>query len=186
MKNHFKLSISFPQANNDDTVLGLNSYDGWKPAMLINSAGEQKKLRCFERDYGTDANHACSINWRNRFYVFGGQDVSRQISRLNGYTLERVGSLPFDHNLGSCSVMSNQFIFLCFGGSDDYKRCRRSTDPLEIFHEIALSYFDHRGIQTSCSDSESYFSAGHQLIYFFSYHGCVRILLASQHKGRNI
>ena len=132
--------------------------------MLINSAGEQQKLRCFERYDDTDANYACSVTWQNQFYIFGGKDVKRQISRLSDYRLERIGVLSFDHHMGSCSVMSNQFIFLCFGDSNNYKHCRRSTGPLEIFSEIALSNHDHRQIQTSCSDSKSYLSVGHQVI----------------------
>ena len=76
-------------------ILVLNSQYGWKPAMLINSAGEQKKLTCFERDGDTEAYYSCSITWKNQFHVFGGYSYFRQISRLNGYKLERIGSLDF-------------------------------------------------------------------------------------------
>ena len=131
--------------------------------MLINSAGEQKKLTCFERDDNTEAYYSCSINWKNQFHVFGGNNQRRQISRLSGYRLESIGSLTFNHKWGTCSVMANQFIFLCFDNSDsqnesdDIRRCRRSTGPLGNFTEVALSNHHHRRSQISCSDSKSSF-----------------------------
>ena len=125
--------------------------------MLINSEGEQKELSCFERDDNTEAYFSCSINWKNQLHVFGGGSERRQISRLNGYRLTRIGNLDFDHQLGACSVMANQFIFLCFNSynSTDYKRCRRSTGPLDTFSEIALANHTHQDTKTSCSESKS-------------------------------
>ena len=38
---------------------------------------------------------SCSINWKNQLYIFGGATERRQISRLSGQKLERVGDLPF-------------------------------------------------------------------------------------------
>ena len=126
--------------------------------MLINSKGEQEELSCFERDEATEAVKSCSINWQNQWYVFGGESNKRQISKLHGHKLERLGSLAFDYEFGGCSVMNNEFIFLCFNyaNENDYKRCRRSSGPLETFSEVELSNHEHRATQTSCSDSKSF------------------------------
>ena len=140
-----------------DPILVLNSRFGWQPAMLLNSEGEQKELDCFERDETTEAVYACSINWNNQLFIFGGANERRQISRLTGHKLERIGSLDFDHKRGACSVMANSFIYLCFNVADSnyWKRCRRSSDPLKQFSEVALSTHRHPSTQTSSSDSKS-------------------------------
>ena len=107
-------------------ILVLNSYGGWKPAMIITPAGEQKQLACFERDDKTSAQASCSINWKNQLFIFGGfldpntnsesdvKQTKRQISRLVGNRLEYVRKLPFDHDRGTCSVMASKYVFLCF------------------------------------------------------------------------
>ena len=123
----------------------------WTPAMLVNSVGDQEELTCFEPDSKTEAN-SCSITWENQLFIFGGFFEKRQISRLTGHKLERVGNLTFDHYCGACSVMADQYIFLCFG--HDFEQCMRSTGPLKQFSEVALSIYQHKMIQTSCSDSK--------------------------------
>ena len=152
------------KASNEGTVLVLKA-DGptWLPAWLVNSEGQKNELSCFDRDHHTDGHKACSINWKNQLHVFGGHTEKRQISRLNGYRLERIGTLPFDHSLGGCSVMANQFIFLCFHWSSDsqYKRCRRSTGPLDVFSEIPLANHNHHKTQPSCSESKSFCLINH-------------------------
>ena len=131
-----------------------------KPALLITSAGEQKELACFQPDKKTEAFGSCSVNWKNQLHIFGGATEYRQISRLSGFKLERIGDLAFDHESGSCSLMANQFIFLCFNyDANDYKRCRRSTNPLETFEEVSLSNHEHRYTKTGCTDSKSSFLA---------------------------
>ena len=79
--------------------------------MLINSAGGQEELACFEREDRTEALGSCSVNWQNQMHIFGGYTEKRQISRLSGFELQRIGDLAFDHYIGSCSLMANQFIF---------------------------------------------------------------------------
>ena len=136
-----------------DSILVLNSFRTWKPAMLLNSEGELKELTCFERDDTVEALYSCSINWNNQLFIFGGGSSGRQISRLTGHKLERVGTLSFYQSNGGCSVMNNKFIYLCFNHAyTDHKRCRRSTGPLEQFSQVALSTHDHSQARTSCSD----------------------------------
>ena len=124
--------------------------------MLVNSAGEQHQLNCFERDSETASHKSCCVNWKNQLFIFGGsRGQSRQISRLTGHKLSRVGHLPFDHYGGSCNVMANKHIFLCFNEAQyDTKRCRRSADPLKQFLAVELSNYEHRWVRTSCSNSK--------------------------------
>ena len=144
----------------NQTVLVLNTRDGWdsQPAMLLSSNGQQEEMTCFEHGDTTEAYGSCGVNWRNELFIFGGYNEKRQISRLSGRKLERVGSLSFVHRWGAYSVMKDEIMYLCFNAysSNDYKRCRRSNGPLEQFSEIALSNHDHRQTQTACSESESF------------------------------
>ena len=155
----------FNQSTKNTTILVLYSDppNGWSPAMLTNSAGEQEELTCFERDDKTYVYNSCFVTWNNQLFVFGGYMDNQQISRLTGHKLQRVGNLTFDHEVGACSVMANQYIFLCFSPEpfvsngqnlEHYKLCRRSTGPLEQFSEQSLSKYDHHGVPTSSSDSK--------------------------------
>ena len=144
-----------------DTILVLYSQYDWMPAMLVNSAGEKNKMKCFEPDSKTEAYDSCSVNWNNQLFIFGGRNEKRQISQLNGHKLVRVGSLTFDFTLGACSVMAKKIIFLCFSETktvwQEYNgssRCRRSSGPLKQFSEITTSKYPHDSIQTSSSDSK--------------------------------
>lgn len=146
----------------NETILALSSRNGWQPAILLNTAGEQEELGCFERDDTTQAEFSCAVNWNNQMFIFGGWSRSRQISKLTGHKLEHIGDLSFDHRAGACSVMANRFIFLCFNRADsnDWKRCRQSSGPLEQFSEVALA--SHRHLYGLTSSSESKFSIYYQ------------------------
>ena len=125
--------------------------------MLISTGGQQEELACFEPDSTSEALDSCSVNWKNQFYIFGGWTKRRQISRISGYKLERLDDLPFDHYVGACSVIGDQFVFLCFD-LYDANQCRRSTGPLEHFSVITPSTHRHRYAHTSNSDSKFLFS----------------------------
>ena len=122
--------------------------------MVITSAGENFEIdSCFEADERTTTVNACSLNLRNELYVFGGSE-KRQISKLIKYNLKRIGDLNFDHFWGSCGVIGQE-IFLCFNfGAADNQKCRKSSDPLQGYVEVAPSLFKHNMIRTSHSDSE--------------------------------
>ena len=147
------------QETKNETILVLSSNQGWKPAMLVNLAGGQEELTCFERDDTTEAYKSCSINWQNQLFIFGGSSEKRQISQLSGYKLKRIGDLLFDLDKGACGVMGNK-LFLCFS-YDDGRRCRRSNSPFEQFSEVALSAYWHRNIQATCSDSKLLLSSAY-------------------------
>ena len=137
----------------NQTILVLYGQKEWAPAFLVDPAGKREKLTCFERDNITEAYESCHVNWNNQLLIFGGNREQRQISRLTGHNLKRIGDLPFDFNKGACNVMANKNIFLCFH-SWEAKLCRRSSGPLDQFTEVALSFHGHIETQTSSSASK--------------------------------
>ena len=100
----------------------------------------------------TEVHHSCSVTYRNRFYVFGGDQHKRQISEVTKCELTRIGNLDFDHHWGSCSSVNDQEIYLCFDWSNTYQ-CRSADDPLGRFTEIAPSIYPHRLSRTAASKS---------------------------------
>ena len=158
VNDDYKDNCTEIEAKKKRTVLVLAQFSDWLPAMLITTDGQQEELACFKKDDNTEAYNACSIIWKNQFFVFGGLKEKQQISRLSGYKLKRIGQLDFDHVSGACSVMANQFIFLCFNNAfHDNKLCWRSTGPLATFEAEPDSFNHHKRTKTSCSDSELFF-----------------------------
>ena len=139
-----------PAAQNQ-TVLVLNSWNGWQPAMLINPNGGHEQLSCFTHESNSEASVSCSLTWNNEMYIFGGERNKRQISKLARYNLQVIGSLPFDFLLGGCTNMAGRKLFLCFDSNDD-KRCHWSTDPLGSFNDVPLTSYNHQDIRISSSD----------------------------------
>ena len=60
----------------------------------------------------TIANKACSVTWKNNFYIIGGAFGDKGIMMLTGYNLNRVGSLAFEHTWGSCNNIKDEKLFL--------------------------------------------------------------------------
>ena len=91
-------------------------------------------------------------------YLFGQKQSFdfqyKQISRLGGFSIENVGVLDFDHYKGACGNMNDEFIFLCFSLNEKPSRCRRATDPLGPFTEVARPYMEHPSTQISASQSK--------------------------------
>ena len=149
----------------------LNSFNGWKPTVLVDLSGQQQTLVCFEaNDQLTSAWLSCSISWRNQLHVFGGaisENKARQISRLDGTKLANIGSLLFDHQLGACSTIG-ETIYLCFNSmaewnyytskemlaKKEFQKCRRASSPTGTYAEISLSKEHHMFTRTTSSDSK--------------------------------
>ena len=89
------------------------------------------------------------------FYIFGGASQDKkQVSRLNGCTLERIRSLDFDHQLGSCLNIGERRLYLCFNDNDaDRRRCRVSNGPEEEFNASTSSLYNHKWIKATSSNS---------------------------------
>ena len=146
-------SISTSTTTQSTSVLVLNRplYDN--VPILLDSSGLVNTNLTFTFGPGTDVNWSCSLNWRNEFYVFGGQERKSQVSKLNGCQLERIGSLPFNHDSGGCTNGNNEHIYLCFNWSArDTKKCRRTTEPLGAYETVTNSTFHHAGTRIASSD----------------------------------
>ena len=118
-------------------------------ALVTNDEGKvEYPTKDFMFLYGskTEVYHSCSITWHGDFYVFGGFEEKRQITKLNKCKLERIGSLDYDF-YGACVNVEENSIFLCFDSerrSSENKICRVGQGPLYSFSEIDQSVFEHR------------------------------------------
>ena len=111
-------SVLVLNSKNTRKELENGTFDcpAFKPAVMIDSAGNTQESTCFKHDCHTEAYASCSISWKNEMIIFGGYTERRQISRLEDFKLKRIGSLNFDFFFGACSAMNNEFIYLCFPG----------------------------------------------------------------------
>ena len=115
---------------------------GNKRAYLLNLRGGYRKLD-FVFGNGTDADSSCSVQWRNQFYIFGGSSQEQQVSMVNGNRLERKATLDFKFQEGGCTVLNEQTIVLCFGGSP-WKVCQKLSHPLGSSTVTPITHYDHR------------------------------------------
>lgn len=136
-------------------VIFLGITTNLKQALLIDLNGRQDELDCFSYDDMTELEQSCTLTWHNKFFVFGGYDNKRQISKVEDTKLTLIGSLDFDHNSLACDVMPRlgpDKIFLCFSSENDNRRCRVALDPLGPFSEIQSSTYEHTGVDVACSN----------------------------------
>ena len=59
-------------------VIGKNLQE-WKQPLVVNKIGQYSQNVSFQIGAGTDLDRACSVEYRNQFYVFGGQYEWRQV-----------------------------------------------------------------------------------------------------------
>ena len=88
--------------------------------MLINESGRHDEVSCFTVGAGTEAYGSCSTLWQNDFYIIGGKNEMKQISKLSGYALAVVGNLPFDHYFGSCNNVAGKIYLQKFPNERNY------------------------------------------------------------------
>ena len=96
-------------------VLVLYSFlkKEWKDAFLIDENGRHEKTSCITTGSQTSVFKACSVPWKNDYYIFGGEgDDPRAIVKLSGKSLTRVGNLAFDLHWGSCNNIKDEQLFL--------------------------------------------------------------------------
>ena len=142
-------------AADKNLVLILNTENPANIPIIVNSTGFVDRNFLFVYEKETTVYKSCALNWKNELFVFGGEGFgqTRQLSKLIGYQLQRIGSLPFDHQFGSCTNMDNRKLFLCFQDfANDYRRCRYAYFPEGYYQEIAVSTFEHRHTQIESSD----------------------------------
>ena len=128
-------------------VTSLNTH-----AYSINTQGGYQKLN-FDFDEKTEVYDSCSVQWYNHFYIFGGNNYNRQVSRVNGNRLERKGDLSFNFYSGGCTVLNQQTVVLCFGTynvAEDV--CRQSNNPIGPFTKLNKSNFAHHETRIASFD----------------------------------
>ena len=119
---------------------------------------DRKLVKTSNVKYGpeTSVYESCSITWKNEFFVFGGNNSDKkQISKMVGCKLTRIGSLDFDHFAGTCSNMNNRLLYVCF----DYgnaKKCRLAADPLDSFIGVQNSTFEHKYARIAISEKSKF------------------------------
>ena len=132
-------------------VLSLVSFK-WEQPLLVDAKGRHDRNR-MSKDENTELHNSCSVTYHNRFYVYGGDWLTKQISEVTQCGVRRIGTLDFRHLLGSCSNVGDQEIYLCFD-KGDIRQCRSGVDPVGKFTEIAPSTYDHYRSRTSASSSQ--------------------------------
>ena len=68
---------------------------------------------------GTEVYHSCSIVWRDEMFVFGGDKKKHQISKVENCQLKLVGQLSMVMDLGACTNVGNELVFICFHDTND-------------------------------------------------------------------
>ena len=128
---------------------------GWRQPVITDAYGKVDTDFNFEFGANTSVHKSCSLMYKNEFFVFGGSNTygsdQRQISKLSGCRLERIGTLDFNHHLGACTGVRDTRIYLCFNYFDT-KKCRYAENPLDTFTEAASSVFEHQVTSIAASD----------------------------------
>ena len=110
----------------------------------------------FEFNNDTDVFRACSLQWHNHHYVFGGIDgraLNAQVSMVNGNRLEKIKKLEFAFDEGACTVLNQATILLCFNRRENQsKLCRKSNNPLGSFTKLPASTYGHAKIRVASFD----------------------------------
>ena len=123
-------------------------------AILVDAKSRNDRIR-LSKGENTEVEFSCSVTFHNRFYVFGGDRQSRQISEVTECGLKRIGTLHFDHVSGTCSNVDDREIYLCFD-SRHLRQCRSGVDPNGDFINFTAppSTFNHYRSRTSASSSQ--------------------------------
>ena len=111
----------------------------------------------------TEVHYSCSVTYRGKLFIYGGQSEKTQISTLNGCKVERIGSLAFQHYLGACGNVNDEAVYLCFD-SNSRKTCRKSNEPTTNFVKVKDSLYDHYSTRIGASPSKLNFKSASTVI----------------------
>ena len=142
-----------PAPTEKSTVLVLNTWSQTTFPILTDLSGRVDYNFYFLMGVNVTIFKSCSINWRNEFYIYGGDSSNGyQISKLSGTHVERIGDLNVDFQHGACGVAGNK-IYLCFSEAKNTtaKECVRASDPLDDFKQGPSTSYDHYFIQLAAS-----------------------------------
>ena len=96
------------------------------------------------------------MQWKNQYYVFGGNSYDRQVSMVSGNRLERKATLDFDFDYGGCTVIKEQTIVLCFDSIEN-EVCRKSNYPWGSFTQLPNSNYGHGYTKIASFDGKNTF-----------------------------
>ena len=116
-------------------MLAISELARSNQAFSINLDGGFVKLD-FNFNENTAVYGPCSINFKGMMYIFEDRRVS-QVSPTEGCGIKRISDLPFDFRLGSCTVIKEEVILLCFSQIKNEGRvCRIDQNPKGTFDKI--------------------------------------------------
>ena len=122
--------------------------------IITNTTGRSDRNFFFLYEDETQVSGSCGVTWRNQLFIFGGNNHTRQISKLSSCKLEKVAELDFDFHIGGCASQSDEKIWICFGREEsNFKKCRFSYDPKTNFTLINDSLYTHGNTRIAASDS---------------------------------
>ena len=142
-----------------ESILILNTWNANNAVITNGNGKEEYPGNDFSFTFGknTEVYKSCSVTWRGEFFIFGGFDDKKQITKLNGCRLERVGSLSFDHYGGTCAVVNDEDIYLCFDYYS-YKTCRKASEPIiGAFKKINPTNYEHKFTRIAASSGTYFF-----------------------------
>ena len=131
------------------SILILNDGSERNIPVITDSTGKTEYAgRDFNFHYGykTKIKQSCSVTFRGEFYVFGGEfEQKKQIAKVTDCSLKKIGNLRFDFTYGTCAVVNEESIYLCFSNNkvDSQKQCYVGADPVGSFSKINQSQFYH-------------------------------------------
>ena len=132
-------------STNGTSVLVISTSSAETESFPLTANARLLKTSGGETSIGFTVNHenfrSCSLTWKNRHLIFGGDDSKKQIVEVIGCNTTRIGSLEFEFENGICCTAQDQ-IYLGF--AIDFPRELRSTDdPLSSFGVLANSTYSH-------------------------------------------
>ena len=135
-------------------VLAINTFNG-NEHVIINPLGSYE-VKKFDFGKDTEVYRSCSLQWKNQYYVFGGQKQDHQVSVVVDNRLELKGTLDFKFNGGGCTVLNQHIVVLCFGDhKNDRRGCRQSKNPIGPFTRMPQSNYDHRATRIASFDGKN-------------------------------
>ena len=93
--------------------------------LLMDSNGDFTSID-FKMESLTEVSHSCSASINGEFYIFGGTTRQRQVSKIMGCSLKRVGDLPYELRYPACGTFRfpEERNMICFAW-DHAKSCVR-------------------------------------------------------------
>ena len=147
-------TTTMSQPNTSVLVLSTTNVKN-RPIITDLNGNQDSRHFFFKFDDRTDAYYSCGLMYRGIYYLFGGHDEKRQVSKIEHCALNRIGSLPFDMYGGACTV-ANDFIFIGFGDKnlDSNKGFYSAVSPIGPFTGLEYSIYSHSEIQIASSESK--------------------------------